>query len=1136
MKGLVIGLSTVLIVCVLTSAVVWGQATAQISGTVRDASGAVLPGVEITATQTETGIARTTITNETGFYVLPSLPLGPYRLEAALAGFRTFVQTGIVLQVNSNIVINAALEVGQVAQTVEVQANAGQVETRSSGVGQVIETQRILDLPLNGRNITDLVTLSGLAVQTDTSRSFGMRTGVLISVAGGSSYGVQYSLDGAPHINMLDGSGMPLPFPDALQEFRLSTSTQDASNGMHSGAAVNAVVKSGTNQFHGDLFEFVRNGTFNGRDAFAIKNDGLKRHQFGGVIGGPIKKDKVFFFTGYQGTTIRQTAINNTLFVPTAQMLAGDFTTFASAACQNGRPGVNLRPPFVDNKVSPSLLSKAALNISSRLPQALNPCGTYLTGNVLHENDHQIPLRVDYQASSKQTLFARYMLTKNQVALPYSFAPNDVLTSSGPGSDDQAHSLTLGSTYLINTKIVNSFRLSGNRIRALKPGASTFGPADVGINAYSYTPKYIRMPVSGAFSLTGQGSFSANSFAYTTTYGANDDLNIVKGSHQFSFGGHYMRSVEWSLANAWSGGSYTFTGAVTGLGMADFLIGAVGQLRQANPNPLNLNQNFFGIYGQDTWKVTPKLTLTYGLRWEPFFPMSFPQGDVYNFSLSKFYANQRSTVIPNAPPGFTYPGDPGFNGKSGINPNYKNVDPRVALAWDPAGDGKTAIRIGGGIAHDFIEQDLHLNTSSVLPFRLTVVQIGGFDVARNAPTLSLDNPWASYPGGNPFPYNFNKNNPLFTPYGSYLPVPPDMKTQGQYSWNFAIQRQVTPSLFVSGTYVGTHIIHIWNAIELNPAQYIPGNCVAGQYGLLAPGSCSAPGNVNQRRVLNLANPQANLGYVTQYDDGGTQGYNGMLLETRWRAGRNVNMNANYTWSHCIGLPTIRLLNQGSNYVHQAYQNNGPIDRNLDVGDCLQDRRQIFNATAVLQTPSFANKTLSKVGSGWSFSTIFSARSGQPLNILLGSDQALNGFQGNDTTQRPMQILANPYGDRKSVTNYLNAAAFAAPAPGTYGNVGYNSIVGPRYWEWNEAISRQFQIREQQRIEIRAEAFNVTNSFRPGLPGTNFGSPNTFGRILCSAANTTAQNNGTGCAAPGQPPAGPTSGGPRIMQFALKYVF
>src|SRR5881628_1741294 len=351
MKGLVIGLSTVLIVCVLTSAVVWGQATAQISGTVRDASGAVLPGVEITATQTETGIARTTITNETGFYVLPSLPLGPYRLEAALAGFRTFVQTGIVLQVNGNIVVNATLEVGQVAQTVEVQANAAQVETRSSGVGQVIETQRILDLPLNGRNVTDLVTLSGLAVQTAASRTFGMRTGVLISVAGGNTDGVQYSLDGSPHINPFDGSGMPLPFPDALQEFRLATSAQDASNGMHSGAAVNSVIKSGTNAFHGDAFEFVRNNAFNARDFFAAKNDGLKRHQFGGTVGGPIQKDKLFFFAGYQGTTIRQTPASTTAFVPTAQMLAEDFTAFASPACNAGRQ-ITLRGTFVNNTMN----------------------------------------------------------------------------------------------------------------------------------------------------------------------------------------------------------------------------------------------------------------------------------------------------------------------------------------------------------------------------------------------------------------------------------------------------------------------------------------------------------------------------------------------------------------------------------------------------------------------------------------------------------------------------------------------------------------------------------------------------------------------------------------------------------------
>src|SRR3954468_4931362 len=242
-------LASGLALSLFTCAALWAQATAQINGTVRDQSGAVLPGVEITATRTDTGVARTTVTNETGSYVLPSLPTGPYKLEASLPGFRTFVQTGIVLQVNANPVINPALEVGQVSEQVEVEANASQVETRSAGVGQVIETQRILDLPLNGRNVTDLIVLSGAAVQTGSSPAFGMRTGVNISVAGSIGDGVQYSLDGAAHINPFDGTSMPLPFPDALQEFKVSTSTQDASQGMHSGAAVSAVVKSGTNQF-----------------------------------------------------------------------------------------------------------------------------------------------------------------------------------------------------------------------------------------------------------------------------------------------------------------------------------------------------------------------------------------------------------------------------------------------------------------------------------------------------------------------------------------------------------------------------------------------------------------------------------------------------------------------------------------------------------------------------------------------------------------------------------------------------------------------------------------------------------------------------------------------------------------------
>ena len=1086
------------------------QGTAQVGGTVRDQSGAVLPGVEVTATETETGLARKTVTNETGSYVLPNLPIGPYRLEATLPGFRTFVQTGIVLQVNSNPVINPILEVGQVAEQVQVEANATQVETRSAGVGQVVETQRILDLPLNGRQVTDLITLSGAAVSVsqftgNATTGYIPTTGVNISVGGSQDFGVQYSLDGAEHNNIMDGTSMPLPFPDALQEFRFSTSTQDASNGMHSGAAVSAVLKSGTNAFHGDAFEFVRNNDFNARDFFAVTRDNLKRNQFGGTIGGPLQKDKLFFFAGYQETTTRQSAQSTIEFVPTPQMLAGDFTTFASPACNNGRQ-VTLKAPFVNNQINPALFSPAALKIAARLPQARDACGTFLTGPLVHENDYQAPVRVDYQVSPKQSLFARYMLTWNRAATPYTLRPSDVLVTNSVGANDRMQSLALGQTYLFGSNIVNSARLVAHRTLGNKLPINMFGPADVGINMYTYSPHFLNYAPSGAFSI-GYAGYYQNSLNAITQLGGNDDLSIVKGPQQIALGVSYLHTTNEFVDPTFGPGMMTSNGSVTGTGMTDFFTGNLNALRQANPINMNLSQNFFGTYAQSTWRMTKQLTMTYGLRWEPFFPMSFRHGDVYNFSLAKFYAGQKSNVVPTAPPGFTYPGDPGFNGKSGLDTKWGTFDPRIGLAWDPAGDGKTAIRIGAGMAHDFVRQSMHVNTSSVQPFNLTVVQSG----------INLDNPYATFPGGDPFPYFYNKNAPRsFTPYGSYFPIPPDMKTQRQYSWNFGIQRQVTPDLFVSGSYIGTHIIHLWALLEYNPAQFIPGNCVAGQYGLTAPGPCSTASNVNQRRILNLQNPSANLSYLTAFDDGGTQGYNGMLLNMRWRHGQNINLNANYTLSHCIGLPAEdSTSNLGGNFVHQPYQNNGSQNRDLDIANCSFDRRQIFNTTMVTRTPRFANNALRTIASDWSFSTIYQQRSGAPLTIVIGTDVALNGFGANGgSSERPNQVLGNPYSNRSSLTNYLNPAAFAVPATGTYGNMGASNILGPGFWEWDEAVSRQFQVREGQTVEFRAEAFNITNSLRPGNPGVSLGSANTFGRITGEV----------------------TGVGPRIMQFALKYVF
>src|SRR2546428_5466024 len=393
MKRISTALLFVALLCVFNCADARAQATAQISGTVQDPSGAVLPGAEITATQTDTGISRMTLTNETGSYVLPNLPLGPYKLEASLPGFRTFVQTGIVLQVNSKPAINVVLQVGQVSEQVEVQANATLVDTRNLSVGQVMETERIMELPLNGRNAQELVLLGGGAVQLTPEG--GNNGGITfpgrlqITSAGSLGTSTEYTLDGIRHVDASDSFPMSIPFPDALAEFKTEIGGLSASQAR--GAQVSAVTKAGTNAFHGDLFEFVRNDLFNARSYFAITGSTLKRNQFGGTIGGPVLKNKLFFFGGYQGTTLRADPGNNQAFVPTAAMLAGDWTTFASPACNAGRQ-ITLRAPFVNNRIDPALYSKPALfvvnyKVSKPFPTTNSPCGEITYGNRSVDND-----------------------------------------------------------------------------------------------------------------------------------------------------------------------------------------------------------------------------------------------------------------------------------------------------------------------------------------------------------------------------------------------------------------------------------------------------------------------------------------------------------------------------------------------------------------------------------------------------------------------------------------------------------------------------------------------------------------------------------------------------------------------------
>jgi Carboxypeptidase regulatory-like domain len=1082
----------------VTTGNAWAQATAQISGVVHDQSGAVLPGVELTATQTETGISRSTITNETGSYILSNLALGPYRLEATLPGFRTFVLTGITLQVNSNPAINPVLEVGQVTEQVEVQANVAQVETRSTAVGQVIENERILELPLNGRQVTDLITLSGAAVQTGTSNGPGsMPGGVQISIAGGLAFGVGYSLDGAMHSDPYSGSNHPMPFPDALQEFKVEAGGSAANTGMRSGGAVNAVTKSGTNEYHGDLFEFVRNYKFNARNFFALKRDSLKRNQYGGTLGGPILKNKLFFFGGYQGTKTRSDPGTTISFVPTAAMLAGDFTTFASPACNAGRQ-ITLRAPFVNNQISPTLYSKVALNVAAKLPQAQDDCGRITYGIVNKLNEYQAVGKIDYQWNAKHSIFGRYLATAYSLTPPYSVSNGNVLTTTNPGFDDLAQAFALGHTYLVNPTTVNAFRMTVNRTAVMRLHAPYFSAPDMGVKSYSSLKDFMALSVTGGFTIGGSSASRAT--FRTTAYQLSDDINLVRGNHQTSLGVNIAHWRTNQYASARDPGIYSFNGNTTGLGMADFLLGNLSSLLHGSTTAFATRQDYVGAYVADTWKVTPRLTLNYGLRWEPFLPLSLTMGAFYVFDYGRFQQGIKSKVYPNAPAGMYFPGDPGFpeNGSS-MNDRWRIINPRIGLAWDPSGDGRTSIRASYGNATDFTISN-QFGGSAISPPH-------GFIADVSNPGGGLEDPWRDYPGGSPVPYK----PPQFTPFAAFSPVDRyDMQPPYVQSWTLSVQRQISSDWLASASYMGSTTIHLWATKANNNAVFFPGNpingvCAVGGYVLRTTGtSCSTTTNTDQRRRLFLEKPQEGqyIGVLNPREDGGTGNYNGLLLSVQRRAARGINIGGNYTWSHCIGLPNLFSANESGAYLD-------PNNRDFERGNCLSDRRHSLNLTGVFSTPQFSNSKLRLMATGWRLSGIYRWSTGSYMTIVSGLDRALIGDTRGAGTQRSDQILANPYGNL-SLTNYLNPNAFSQPILGTFGNMRPANIAGPGFWQFDMAMSRTFRLAERHNMEFRGEAFNLTNSLIKKNPATNLNS-NTFGQIN-------------------------TSGDARIMQFVLKYIF
>lgn len=1061
---------------VLLSVPAWAQtvAVAQISGVVRDESGAVLPGVEVTATQTDTSQTRTVFTNDNGAYVIPSLPVGPYRLTVSLQGFNTYVQEGIVLQVNTNPAIDATLKVGQVSEQVVVTAAAAMVETRSTGVGQVIDNQRVVELPLNGRQATELIFLSGLATSApagdlNTNKNYPT---VTISVAGGQANGMTYIMDGGTHNDPFNNLNLPTPFPDALQEFKVETSALTARYGHHAASAVNLVTKSGTNQFKGSVFDFVRNFRFNARNALATERDSLERNQFGGALGGPIVENKVFFFGAYQGKVERTNPATNISFVPTAAMRAGDFTAFASPACNGGRQ-VDLRGPFVGNRVDPAQLNPVAVNMMRYLPVADDPCGRVQYGIPNNNDEHQALGKVDYTLSSGQTVQARYLYADYDN--PATFDGQNVLTLSRTGQRNRVHSLVAGHNFLPSSSFINSLRVTYLTTINDRTLPEYFTATELGSRIASLVPGYVGVNVTGSGFSFGSGATNPGYFN-SKGFQLADDIDFIRGDHQLSFGANWIHTSIETLNNRPTNGAFTFNGQTTGLSLADFMIGRVSNFLQGNPVYDYDNHDYVGAYVQDDWRIRSNLSLNLGVRWEPFVPLRNTFGWVSHFDQARFDQGLRSQAYPQAPAGLIFPGDPDYPGDATTHGKVWNFAPRVGVIWTPTGDDRMSIRAAWGIFYDTPHLFFNTRFSNNPPW--------GAQITIPTPAGGFTDPYLGYPGGNPFPdLNTNWQTAAFPAFGVYVNTPLETEPTRLQQWNVTVQRQVGEWLF-GASYLGNHSSHLWRATELNPAVF---------------GAGATTGNTNQRRVLYLQNPAQGQFYGTigHLDDTGRANYHGMLLSAQRRLKNNLSVLSNWTLSRCMSDPATTEIT-GPTIVN-------PNNPDADYAYCASDRRHVVNLSVVARTPEFSNKTLRLLFGDWQVSPIVRWQSGNRSTITTGVDNALTGM-GN---QRAVQILDDPYGDGSS-ENYVNRAALTSPATGTYSDLGPFTIVNPSSFQNDVALTRTFRIADSRRLQFRWEVFNVINHVNLNPPVTALNNSN-FGKIL-------------------------TAGDPRIMQFAMKLEF
>jgi hypothetical protein len=1092
-----------------------------ISGTVRDQQGAVIPKAEVLIQEERTGFSRTVVADGEGFYSAPSLPFGRYSVSTAPQGFKKTVHSGVELHVNENVVVNLTLEVGQVSETVNVNNEAAQVETRSANVSSLISEKQVSELPLNGRNYTQLALMvPGVSpAEGFNARGTGLESSLDLSANGNVSNQNLWTVDGVNNMDVGSNDTL-LVFPsvDSIQEFRVERNSFSAEFGQAQGAVINLITKGGSNQFHGTGFEFFRNDALNAADFFLNKGGQpkgkLSYNNYGFNFSGPVKKNRAFFFWSEEWRQERR-AYALSARVPTAAEKLGDFSGVLTdplphdpATCRPdpNDPTTTICDPFPGNRIPANRLSPVGLELLKVYPAPNNladPLGqNWVSAPVEPIDTHQDNIRGDVTITSKMNLMVRWINENwSHGAASGNFWGDTPFPTVSSDWAEHSKSFAVKLTNTLSSSSVNEFQFSraGNDIFA------TTNPAGQALNdeIVSEFPTVFPHPSGSGFpTLLATDGYAplwheAPWDNQEDLFIWKDDFSKVLGAHDLKVGGLFSHNIKNELTIG-SNQLYIMCGTNTRTGnaIADILLKdlPLGCYFEADHQEKVLARwRDLEFYGNDTWKVHPRMTLTLGLRWS-----TYRQPYSANDRITNFVPRLYDGADPNS--ALVKAGARGFS-RALVREYNKGFQPRVGLAWDIFGDAKTALRLGAG---------RYLGR----PRMGSMLSLGG-----NPPwTQMIDEGW----GGGSSSLNDSPNfrsldtiNPgLKTALAnstSFNAIEENFRPPESWQWNVTISREVMKNTVVEVSYVGNHALHIERQSDWN--DVVP----SARFAVAQAVRANDP-NVND--LINAGRRLPGVASVFLFESTGDSSYHALQVWANRRFSGRLAFQAAYTWSHAI--TNIPLTAFGGNYTTD------PFNYNLDRGDADLDRRQMFVANAVYVLPSFKEwgAAASHILQGWQLNFIASFLGGTPLDVTSGANIAGLAASFANLGQRPNLVTGVPIylHNPSDPLQYLNPAAFSLPAVGQFGNLGRGVIRGPGSKNFDLSVIRNWRVRDHYHLQFRTEMFNAFNhtNFKgvdPNLSLDNVAGDDNFGKPL---------NPNFGRITGTRPP--------REIQFAFKFSF